>query len=60
MSYADLHEHGSESAVKAAGKLKQQGKTYESASLPSPSSLSSLTMDDAVVDGDIAYWKSGQ
>ena len=60
MSYADLHEHGSESAVKAAGKLKQQGKTYESASLPSPSSLSSLTTDDAVVDGDIAYWKSGQ
>ena len=60
MSYADLHEHGSESAVKAAGKLKQQGKTYESASLPSPSSLSSLTTDDAVVDGDIAYWKAGQ
>ena len=30
MSYPDLHEHGSESAVKAAGKLKQQGKTYES------------------------------
>ena len=26
MSDADLHEHGSESAVKAAGKLKQQGK----------------------------------
>ena len=32
MSYEDLHEHGSEAAVKAAGKLKQQGKTYESAS----------------------------
>ena len=30
MSYADLHEHGSESAVKAAGKLRQQGKPYES------------------------------
>jgi len=41
MSYADLHEHGSEAAVKAAGKLRQQGKPYE------------------MVDGDIAYWKSG-
>ena len=30
MSYVDLHEHGSESAVKAAGKLRQQGKPYES------------------------------
>jgi len=30
MSYADLHEHGSEVAVKAAGKLRQQGKPYES------------------------------
>ena len=29
MSYEDLHEHGSEAAVKSAGKLKQQGKTYE-------------------------------
>ncbi|KIP10981.1 hypothetical protein PHLGIDRAFT_100248 [Phlebiopsis gigantea 11061_1 CR5-6] len=41
MSYNDLHELGSESAVKAAGKLRQQGKPYE------------------MVDGDIAYWKSG-
>ncbi|KAH9933656.1 P-loop containing nucleoside triphosphate hydrolase protein [Epithele typhae] len=41
MSYEDLREHGSEAAVKAAGKLKQQGKTYE------------------MIDGDIAYWKSG-
>lgn len=32
MSYADLQEHGSESAVKAAGKLRQQGKPYESTS----------------------------
>lgn len=32
MSYEDLHELGSESAVKAAGKLRQQGRTYESAS----------------------------
>ncbi|KZP27406.1 hypothetical protein FIBSPDRAFT_1040237 [Athelia psychrophila] len=41
MSLADLQEHGSETAVKAAGKLRQQGKPYE------------------MVDGDIAYWKSG-
>ncbi|THH21581.1 hypothetical protein EUX98_g8360 [Antrodiella citrinella] len=41
MSYEDLREHGSETAVKAAGKLRQQGKPYE------------------MVDGDIAYWKSG-
>ncbi|EKM78578.1 hypothetical protein AGABI1DRAFT_85507 [Agaricus bisporus var. burnettii JB137-S8] len=41
MSYDDLKEHGSEPAVKAAGKLRQQGKPYE------------------MVDGDIAYWKSG-
>ncbi|KAF9042697.1 P-loop containing nucleoside triphosphate hydrolase protein [Rhodocollybia butyracea] len=41
MAYADLKEHGSEPAVKAAGKLRQQGKPYE------------------MVDGDIAYWKSG-
>jgi obg-like ATPase 1 len=33
MSYTDLHEHGSEAAVKAAGKLRQQGKPYESACL---------------------------
>jgi len=30
MAYEDLKEHGSESAVKAAGKLRQQGKPYES------------------------------
>lgn len=30
MSYDDLKEYGSESAVKAAGKLRQQGKPYES------------------------------
>ncbi|KAL5486278.1 hypothetical protein ACEPAI_7324 [Sanghuangporus weigelae] len=41
MTYEDLHEYGSEAAVKAAGKLRQQGKPYE------------------MVDGDIAYWKSG-
>ncbi|KAG2153964.1 P-loop containing nucleoside triphosphate hydrolase protein [Suillus clintonianus] len=41
MTYEDLKEHGSEAAVKAGGKLRQQGKPYE------------------MVDGDIAYWKSG-
>ena len=30
MSFSDLKEHGSETAVKAAGKLRQQGKPYES------------------------------
>jgi hypothetical protein len=30
MAYDDLKEHGTESAVKAAGKLRQQGKPYES------------------------------
>jgi len=29
MSYEDLKEHGSENAVKASGKLRQQGKPYE-------------------------------
>ncbi|KAL1407726.1 hypothetical protein Q8F55_007159 [Vanrija albida] len=29
MSYKDLKEHGTEAAVKAAGLLRQQGKTYE-------------------------------
>ncbi|KAF9452332.1 hypothetical protein P691DRAFT_795038 [Macrolepiota fuliginosa MF-IS2] len=29
MSYDDLKEHGSETAVKASGKLRQQGKPYE-------------------------------
>lgn len=33
MSYTDLHELGSESAVKAGGKLRQQGKPYESKSV---------------------------
>ena len=59
MSYTDLHELGSESAVKAAGKLRQQGKPYESMSsllLPAASSILILV---TVVDGDIAYWKSG-
>ncbi|KAI6125127.1 P-loop containing nucleoside triphosphate hydrolase protein [Pisolithus croceorrhizus] len=29
MTFADLKEYGSEAAVKAAGKLRQQGKPYE-------------------------------
>lgn len=29
MSYEDLKEYGTESGVKAAGKLRQQGKPYE-------------------------------
>lgn len=28
MAYADFKEHGSESAVKAAGKYRQEGKNY--------------------------------
>jgi len=60
MSYEDLKEHGSESAVKAAGKLRQQGKPYES-NEPSyfPSFFQILTDPLLVVDGDIAYWKAG-
>lgn len=57
MSLADLQEYGSESAVKAAGKLRQQGKPYESMFLY-PRSYCSAD-DVLVVDGDIAYWKSG-
>jgi len=40
MSFSDLKEHGSETAVKAAGKLRQQGKPYESKHI----SLSSGTL----------------
>ncbi|KAE9407782.1 hypothetical protein BT96DRAFT_809190 [Gymnopus androsaceus JB14] len=29
MAFADLKEHGTEAAVKSAGKLRQQGKPYE-------------------------------
>ena len=29
MAYEDLREYGTESQVKAAGKLRQQGKPYE-------------------------------
>jgi obg-like ATPase 1 len=34
MTYEDLKEHGSEAAVKAGGKLRQQGKPYESEFFP--------------------------
>jgi len=58
MSYEDLKEYGSEAAVKAAGKLRQQGKPYESrrANILSTSVLLRIFQ---VIDGDIAYWKAG-
>ena len=59
MSYEDLKEHGSESAVKAAGKLRQQGKPYESNEPGYLPSFFQMLTDLLVVDGDIAYWKSG-
>jgi len=37
MTFDDLKEYGSEAAVKAAGKLRQQGKPYESEFLSFPS-----------------------
>jgi obg-like ATPase 1 len=58
MSYDDLKEHGSESAVKAAGKLRQQGKPYES-TLFCCLKKQILIILLQVVDGDIAYWKAG-
>jgi obg-like ATPase 1 len=58
MSYDDLKELGSESAVKAAGKLRQQGKPYESR-YRCFSYLSRSLSIVTVLDGDIAYWKSG-
>ena len=59
MSYDDLHEYGSEAAVKAAGKLRQQGKPYESESVYLSLVSEPLLTIFAVIDGDIAYWKSG-
>ena len=58
MSYDDLREHGSETAVKAAGRLRQQGKPYESESLL-VTLQKHFTDSLQVVDGDIAYWKAG-
>ena len=43
MTYEDLREHGSESAVKAAGKLHQQGKGYESERTPTSFPKEKLT-----------------
>ena len=60
MSYNDLHEYGSESAVKAAGKLRQQGKPYESAFAFMFMRQPHTDFLLAVIDGDIAYWKAGQ
>ena len=59
MSYDDLKEHGSESAVKAAGKLRQQGKPYESEPVIRNRNIFVMTTFTLVIDGDIAYWKSG-
>jgi len=58
MSYDDLKEYGSESGVKAAGKLRQQGKPYESTSCCCLEKQMLITILQ-VVDGDIAYWKAG-
>lgn len=59
MSYDDLKEHGSEAAVKAGGKLRQQGKPYESAFILLIFQNIYGNHAYVVVDGDIAYWKSG-
>jgi obg-like ATPase 1 len=58
MTYEDLKEHGSEATVKAAGKLRQQGKPYESEFLLPPPFQTNANAK-TVIDGDIAYWKSG-
>ena len=59
MSYDDLKEHGSEATVKAAGKLRQQGKPYESTLFRCLKKQHILIFVLQVVDGDIAYWKAG-
>ena len=59
MSYEDLKENGSEAAVKAAGKLRQQGKPYESKLDRISFRRIFINIFFAVVDGDIAYWKAG-
>lgn len=58
MAYADLKEHGTETAVKAAGKLRQQGKPYESKFLFFHRCCF-VSNCRSVIDGDIAYWKAG-
>jgi obg-like ATPase 1 len=57
MAFEDLKEYGTEAAVKAAGKQRQQGKTCES-----PPLYVAIETDNAdeVQDGDICYWKCGQ
>jgi obg-like ATPase 1 len=60
MAYEDLKEYGSETAVKAAGKLRQQGKPYESMFFVLI--FKYVWLNDrwrVVIDGDIAYWKAG-
>ena len=60
MAYDDLKEHGSEAAVKAAGKLRQQGKPYESTCHSNSYHVYVVFIQRfLVVDGDIAYWKAG-
>ena len=59
MAYDDLKEYGSEAAVKAAGKLRQQGKPYESTCFWDSYHTYLFIHCFLVVDGDIAYWKAG-
>ena len=60
MTYEDLKEYGSEAAVKAAGKLRQQGKPYESMFRFRLFAIFSADyLFFKVIDGDIAYWKAG-
>ena len=60
MAFDDLKENGSEAAVKAAGKLRQQGKPYESTRfMESYHVCLFVHCFFLVVDGDIAYWKAG-
>ena len=50
MSYEDLRENGSEAAVKAAGKLRQQGKPYESAYMLRYFPVFVMLMHDVTLD----------
>jgi obg-like ATPase 1 len=60
MAFDDLKSHGSESAVKAAGALRQQGKTCELIDYLDRPIRVSADVIDVMNDGDIAYWKCGQ
>ena len=55
MSYDDLKEHGSEAAVKAAGKLRQQGKPYESMSTAIFGFLKRVTLSQFFFSGRWRY-----